>query len=68
MVKLEGDKLGWRPLAEVPEGDRGFHHRARTEITLFVDGKVIDLNRIPLPNDALLIDRRFPAPTAPAGE
>ena len=33
--------------------------RARTEIDLIVDGKVVDLNRIALPADTPIIDRRF---------
>ena len=33
--------------------------RARTEVQLIVDGDVVDLNRIPLPGDTPIIDRRF---------
>jgi hypothetical protein len=33
--------------------------RARTEIQLIVDGDIVDLNRIPLPPDTPIIDRRF---------
>lgn len=53
---------GWKP---VSPNDRslGFHHRARTEIDLVVDGVIIDLNRIPLPENTLIIDRRKLAPT-----
>jgi hypothetical protein len=39
----------------------------RVDIMLVVDGKVIDLNRIPLPRNTLIIDRRWPrAATQPA--
>jgi hypothetical protein len=31
-----------------------------TYIELVVDGNIVDLNRIPLPSDAPLIDERFP--------
>jgi len=37
---------------------RGFIYRARVDLTLVVDGQVIDLNRIRLPADTLVIDRR----------
>jgi len=36
-----------------------FLHRARIDIVLITDGKVVDLNRIPLPPDSPIIDRRF---------
>ncbi|MHC4426754.1 MAG: hypothetical protein ACYSYV_11760 [Planctomycetota bacterium] len=36
-----------------------FMYRARTEIELVVDGTIIDLNRILLPPDTPIIDRRF---------
>jgi len=38
---------------------RGSMWRARTEIELVVDGTIIDLNRILLPPDTPIIDRRF---------
>lgn len=38
---------------------RGSMYRARTEIELVVDGTIIDLNRILLPPDTPIIDRRF---------
>jgi hypothetical protein len=34
-------------------------HRARTDIELIVDGDVVDLNRIPLPANTPIIDKRF---------
>ena len=36
-------------------------YRARIDVELIVDGKVIDLNRIPLPPDTPVIDRRWTA-------
>jgi hypothetical protein len=33
--------------------------RARIEIDLIVDGNIVDLNRIPLPADTPIIDKRF---------
>ena len=46
----------WSP---VEEGKPRFMYRARTEIELVVDGTIIDLNRILLPPDTPIIDRRF---------
>jgi hypothetical protein len=48
----------WIPDA-VRKPPRGFMYRVRTEIELVVDGTIIDLNRIPLPPDTPIIDRRF---------
>lgn len=45
----------------VPVNDNkctGFMYRARTEIELVVDGAIIDLNRIQLPADTVIIDKR----------
>ena len=36
-----------------------FRRRARIDIELIVDGDVVDLNRIPLPADTPIIDKRF---------
>lgn len=36
-----------------------FRQRARVEIELVVDGDIVDLNRIPLPPDTPIIDKRF---------
>jgi hypothetical protein len=41
--------------------------RARIEIELIVDGDIVDLNRIPLPADAPIIDERFRIAMAPDG-
>ncbi|MHC4351821.1 MAG: hypothetical protein ACYTE3_22325 [Planctomycetota bacterium] len=53
----------WDWLLAVDEHPRGFRYRARIEIGLEIDGTVIDLNRIPLPADTPIIDRREPADT-----
>lgn len=34
-------------------------HRARVDIVLITDANIVDLNRIPLPPDTPIIDRRF---------
>ena len=34
-------------------------YRVRTDIILVIDGNVVDLNRIPLPEDTPIIDQRF---------
>lgn len=54
--------LAWRSIQAIPKQDPGFHYRARIDIELVIDGKIIDLNRIRLPTDAHLNDRRFPDP------
>jgi hypothetical protein len=41
--------------------------RARIEIEVIVDGDIVDLNRIPLPADAPIIDKRFRTAMAPDG-
>jgi hypothetical protein len=60
VVAAGGGKIAWKSLDNVPEGQRGFHNRARVDIELVIDGQVIDLNRTRLPQDARLVDRRFP--------
>ena len=57
-VKLKGGK--WVPCDEGQP-----YVRARQDIMLVCDGKVIDLNRIPLPADTPIIDRRFEAKSKP---
>lgn len=61
-VRPDATKLVWKSIEDVPENQRGFHNRARVDLELIIDGKVIDLNRIALPADARIIDHRFPAP------
>lgn len=33
--------------------------RVRIDIVLITDGKVVDLNRIPLPANTIIVDNRF---------
>jgi len=47
----------WIPVTG--ESARGFAVRPRVDVVLITDGKIIDLNRIPLPPDTPIIDRRF---------
>ena len=54
---LQLDTDGWRPLGSGPR-ETGYAARARTEIVLYVDGSVIDLNRIPLPRNTPIVDER----------
>ncbi|MHC4116715.1 MAG: hypothetical protein ACYSWO_04325 [Planctomycetota bacterium] len=71
-VAISEDGNGWIPVEKekaegfmwIPERvrkprPRGFMYRARTEIELVVDGTIIDLNRILLPPDTPIIDKRF---------
>ncbi len=51
----------WRDGTWVPGDEARGGVRARQDIMLVCDGKVIDLNRIPLPADTPIIDRRFEA-------
>ena len=60
-IPIDGGKLIWKSIDQVPEKNR-VHNRARVDIELIVDGEIIDLNRIALPQDARLVDRRFPEP------
>jgi hypothetical protein len=57
-VAISEDGSTWIPVNK-EERPLGFMSRARTEIELVVDGKIIDLNRILLPPDTPIIDRRF---------
>lgn len=38
---------------------KGFIHRARVDIVLITDGKIVDLNRIQLPPNTPIVDNRF---------
>lgn len=51
-------RLRWVPV-EAGEKPVGFQHRCRVEVHLYVDGKVIDLNRIKLPAETPIVDLRF---------
>ncbi len=59
-VPIDGGKLTWKSIEQIPEEKRGFHNRARVDIEIVIDGEIIDLNHIRLPQDALIVDRRFP--------
>jgi hypothetical protein len=61
-VWLSDDKTTWVPADtnhNPLKGFKGFEYRARIEIEIVVDGKIIDLNRIRLPVDTPIIDRRI---------
>jgi hypothetical protein len=55
-VVLEGDK--WAPFTG--SNGNGFRYRARVDIVLVVDGKIVDLNKVALPADTPIVDHRFP--------
>ncbi len=48
----------WVPFTSGRER-KGFLHRARVDIMLVTDGQVVDLNRIELPGETPILDRRF---------
>jgi hypothetical protein len=62
-VTISEDGNSWVAVQEKPpiETVKGFLFRARIEIELVVDGNIIDLNRIHLPDDTAIIDKRMPA-------
>jgi hypothetical protein len=59
-VTISEDGNSWVAVQEIPpiEKVKGFLYRARIEIELVVDGNIIDLNRIHLPADTPIIDKR----------
>ncbi len=61
-IKNDEGHLVWAPADPFAKDQphRGFFQRARVEIELVVDGQTVDLNQIPLPGDAKIIDHRFP--------
>lgn len=58
-VTISKDGTTWVPLLEKTK-ETGCMWRARIDIELVVDGKTIDLNRIRLPVDTTIIDKRAP--------
>jgi hypothetical protein len=58
-VWLSDDKTTWVPAEANHNSLKGFEFRARIEIELVVDGNTIDLNRIRLPENTPIIDRRI---------
>lgn len=58
--KQDDGSLKW--VAADPYADakpRGFYNRARIDVELVIDGRIIDLNRTRLPADGVIVDRRF---------
>ena len=53
-VSKDGDT--WVPVSK--DDAKGFMNRARIDIELVIDGKIIDLNRIRLPAETPIIDKR----------
>jgi hypothetical protein len=61
-VTISEDGQTWVPVNS-PNASKGFHHRARVDLELIVDGQIIDLNRLRLPADTRIIDKRdLPGP------
>jgi hypothetical protein len=56
-VAEDNGKSKWAPFTD--KRASGFLYRARIEIELVVDGEIINLNRIPLPADTPILDKRF---------
>lgn len=50
-------KMKWKP-GEIGDDSKGFYNRARVDIELVVDGKVIDLNRLRFPGHVVIVDKR----------
>ena len=57
--EVDGKKT-WIPAAR-GQGFLGIMNRARVDLELIIDGKIIDLNRIRIPSDTPIIDKRWPA-------
>lgn len=64
-VSIADGKIAWKSVDSISDKPAGFLNRARVDIELVLDGEIIDLNRIRLPQDAQLIDRRFPNVVSP---
>jgi hypothetical protein len=56
--EIDGEKT-WIP-ATPGKDFKGFLFRARIDLEVVVDGKIIDLNRIRIPSDTPIIDNRWP--------
>ena len=52
-------KQRWVAVDKTNDKTVSFFYRARIDIELVVDGKVIDLNRIKLPENTPIVDKRF---------
>jgi hypothetical protein len=59
--KSADGRLSWVAADPWEDSDkmRGFYYRARIDLELVVDGAIIDLNRVEIPDDIRLVDRRF---------
>lgn len=57
-VCIHAPPAGVEPVIADPPADRE-HPESAIYLELIVDGKIVDLNRIALPPDTLIIDRRF---------
>jgi hypothetical protein len=57
-VWLSDDKTTWVPADVNHNPMKGFEFRARIEIELVIDGQIINLNRVRLPGDTPIIDKR----------
>jgi hypothetical protein len=57
-VRLSDDRTTWVPADANYNPLKGFKFRVRIEIELVIDGRIIDLNRIRLPADTPIIDKR----------
>lgn len=53
----EDGKMKWIP-GKIGDDSKGFYNRARVDIELVIDGKVIDLNRIRFPEHVMIVDKR----------
>jgi hypothetical protein len=64
--EIHGEKT-WVPVTiekarnEMEKGHFMWLMRARVDLELIIDGKIIDLNRIRIPSDTPIIDKRWPA-------
>jgi hypothetical protein len=55
-VAISEDGMQWVPaVGKVPNG---FRHRARVEIELVADGRILDFNRILVPRETPIVDKR----------
>jgi hypothetical protein len=68
--ELVDGRMTWLPADPYDEGQRelfpGFFNRVRIDVELVIDGQIIDLNHVRLPDGAIVIDRRFDEPPSPA--
>jgi hypothetical protein len=58
-VRDENGKKRWVDVRQLDEKASGFRYRARIDIILITDGRIVDLNRIRLPANTPIVDNRF---------